>query len=363
MQICLVEPFYGGSHRAWADGYRSASNHDVNLVTLPAENWRWRMRGSAIALAEEVGRVYSDRSAPDVVMASSLIDLALFRELTNRHWGRPPTVLYMHENQLGYPSQRGTDPAYPWINWTSLLAADQIWFNSRFHLDSLMAALPEFLMRFPDGPHDGAVGSLLERSVVMPPGVELSGRLVSPLPRNAARPRLLWNHRWEHDKRPDRFAELVRSLDDVDFDVVICGEEPLGGDPLRDALVRRLGDRLVWLGFAARDRYVDLLRQSDVVLSVADHEYFGIAAVEAMAAGCCPVFPERLSYPELVDGWSGEPVLYTGDDPIPMLRERLSNLDRTREVGRAIAPTMSRHDWRHVAPRYDQALNRLGAGS
>ena len=65
MDVSLVEPFYGGSHRAWADGYAAHSMHDVTLVTLPAENWRWRMRGGAVALADQVGALCSTGYRPD----------------------------------------------------------------------------------------------------------------------------------------------------------------------------------------------------------------------------------------------------------------------------------------------------------
>jgi glycosyltransferase involved in cell wall biosynthesis len=335
--------------------------HEVTKVTMPAENWRWRMRGAAVGLGELVGEAYSNRPPPDVVMVSSLLDLALFRELTYRHWGRPPTVLYMHENQLGYPSQRGTDPAYPWINWTSLLAADEIWFNSQFHLDSLIAALPAFLARFPDGPHDTQLDSVVSRSLVMPPGVDLTG--ITPQRNSSQRPRLLWNHRWEHDKRPDRFADALRTLEDLDFEVILCGEEPLGGDDIREQVVALLEDRLVWLGFASRDQYLDLLSQSDIVVSAAEHEYFGISVVEAIAAGCCPVVPDRLSYPELLSDWSGDRVLYVGSDPAPMLRARLSDIEATRNLGQEIAGLMSRHDWEVAARRYDDAVDRLVSGA
>lgn len=36
MNILLVEPYYGGSHKAWADGYRDHSVHEVRLATMTA---------------------------------------------------------------------------------------------------------------------------------------------------------------------------------------------------------------------------------------------------------------------------------------------------------------------------------------
>ena len=43
-----------------------------------------------------------------------------------------------------------------------------------------------------------------------------------------------------------------------------------------------------------------VLKESDIFISTADHEFFGIAAVEAVAAGCIPVVPEHLAYPEVL---------------------------------------------------------------
>ncbi|MBT8214185.1 MAG: DUF3524 domain-containing protein, partial [Acidimicrobiia bacterium] len=47
MRVLLVEPYYAGSHRAWADGYVASSRHDVSLLTHDARFWKWRMHGSA----------------------------------------------------------------------------------------------------------------------------------------------------------------------------------------------------------------------------------------------------------------------------------------------------------------------------
>ena len=33
LDVLLVEPYFGGSHRAWAEGYAHHSRHRVRLVT------------------------------------------------------------------------------------------------------------------------------------------------------------------------------------------------------------------------------------------------------------------------------------------------------------------------------------------
>ncbi|MHC4370623.1 MAG: tRNA-queuosine alpha-mannosyltransferase domain-containing protein [Planctomycetota bacterium] len=51
MKILALEPYYGGSHKAFIDGLSKASRHDWTLLKLPAHKWKWRMRHSAITFA------------------------------------------------------------------------------------------------------------------------------------------------------------------------------------------------------------------------------------------------------------------------------------------------------------------------
>ena len=89
MRVLLIEPYFGGSHRVWAEGYAAASGHDVTIVSHPARGWAWRMRGAAVTLARQVAEVASDGYRPDVVLVSSMVDVAALR--TARRWRRIST--------------------------------------------------------------------------------------------------------------------------------------------------------------------------------------------------------------------------------------------------------------------------------
>lgn len=47
LDVLLCEPYFTGSHRAWATGLAAHSSHDVALVTHQGGCWKWRMQGAA----------------------------------------------------------------------------------------------------------------------------------------------------------------------------------------------------------------------------------------------------------------------------------------------------------------------------
>jgi len=100
MNILLVEPFYTGSHKSWAQGYQSFSNHNVQIISLPGQFWKWRMHGGAITLAKQ----FMDMDfSPDLILATDMLDLTTFLSLTKSRTAQVPNALYFHENQLSYP--------------------------------------------------------------------------------------------------------------------------------------------------------------------------------------------------------------------------------------------------------------------
>ncbi|NJN53367.1 MAG: DUF3524 domain-containing protein [Anaerolineae bacterium] len=55
-----------------------------------------------------------------------------------------------------------------------MLAADAVWFNSQFHLESWFTAVPTFLKHFPEYNELGSVETLRRKSRVLPVGVDFA---------------------------------------------------------------------------------------------------------------------------------------------------------------------------------------------
>lgn len=349
VKVLLVEPWFGGSHRAWAEGYAAHSAHEVEMLTLPDRAWRWRMRGSALSLAGAIG------SSPDVLLASSLLDVPAFLGHARRHLAHVPVGLYMHENQLTYPLPPGArrDTSLALVNWSSMAAADGVAFNSEFHRDSWFDALRPFLDSFPEPGHGGHVDGVLDRSTVLPVGVDMSW--IPEHTQKTAPPLIMWNQRWEHDKDPDAVVVGLQRLAEIgiEFRVALCGESPHGTTPESFlALASVLGDRLVHMGYAPSEVYRGLLVEASVVISTARHEFFGVAVVEAIAAGAHPIVPNRLSYPEIVG--AGEPFLY--ETPAAFV-DALAGA--VAEPDQRLTADVRRFSWPVVAPAYDAWLASL----
>ena len=320
------------------------------------------MRGSAITLAGQVTH------RPDVVLASSLLDLGSFLGHARKTLGDVRVVLYMHENQLTYPLPDGArrDMGAAFINWSSMVAADRVVFNSEFHRAAWFEAVEPMLRSHPEPRHIGLVDRIREASSVLPVGVELGW--VDEHASKSAPPLIIWNQRWEHDKDPDTLAWALGELagDGLEFRVAVCGESAFGQIPPSLAgLPDVLGERLIHHGFAERPVYEGLLTEASVVVSTARHEFFGVAVVEAMAAGARPVFPNRLSYPGLVPHEMHGAVLYGNRvELVAKLAAALTSLDHgpndaSDAVRDQTTQAARRFDWRTVAPAYDDLLSSL----
>lgn len=349
LRILALEPYYGGSHRAVLDGLVSAIDADWTLVTLPARKWKWRMRGAAITMADQLRSPSGERAlAPfDVIFASTFVNLAEFRGLAGGALARTPAVVYFHENQLAYPNQHVAewDFQFPLTNITSALSAERCLFNSRWNLEGFLDRIPGFLRGFPDHQPRNVVERIAEKSSVLAPPFDpavFAGAGVSRGPL----PRIVWPHRWEHDKDPEAFFQAVKILaeEGLDFQVAVAGQAFKDVPAPILSAEETLGSRLVHLGQPeSREAYAGLLSTCDISVSTARNEFFGIAMVESAYAGCWPLVPHRLAYPEVYP-----PEMRYSDHAALVARLRSLVLERPRE-GLA----------RHIGERY--ALGVLAA--
>lgn len=369
MNIWLVEPYHTGSHKAWANGYRAHSRHNVRLLTLPGRFWKWRMQGGAVTLSREAQGLHE---MPDLILASDMLNVPTFLALAGKEVADVPVCLYFHENQLTYPLQPGEkrDLHYGFINFASALRADAVFFNSAYHLGAFFDELPRLLKHFPDYNELWAVDALRAKASVLPLGLDL-GSFDTHRPSQAvsSRPLILWNHRWEYDKDPATFFRAIYALaaeaiecEELDFGLVLLGES-FRNQPAEFLDAReRLPDRIVHFGYAEEAAtYARLLWQADIVVSTAWHEFFGAAIVEACYCACHPILPHRLSYPELIPNSLHDACLYDDfDGLLALLRYAVSHVEDIRSF--SLRQEIRRFDWRQMAPRYDDNLEGVIEG-
>ncbi len=361
LNVTLLEPYYGGSHRRWVDGYRQHTAHSLTYLTLPAQAWKWRMQGGAVSLA----RLFQGRNPqPDVILASDMMNLATFQALTRTQTAGIPYALYFHENQLTYPqnSRQQHGWRYGFINYVSALSADLVLFNSQYHRDVFFDALPNMLKHFYDYNELATIKVIQERSQVLPLGMNLRHLdAFRTTKRPGSPPLILWNHRWEADKNPRAFLWLLRQLADrdIEFEVAILGERVRHTTPEFEQTRALLGERVVQFGYA--DDFSDYARwlwRADYVVSTAHQEFFGGAIAEAIYCGCIPLLPKRLNYPNLIPIAAYDACLYRTDaDLLPLVLRHLHG-DMQVDVA-ALRDDIATFDWGQMAPRYDNTLMRL----
>ncbi len=357
--ILALEPYYGGSHKAWIDGWRKRSRHRIDLLTLRARKWKWRMRGAALAFAERLSKRQQEEW--DGLIVTDMMNLAEFLALLRPRFDCIPTLLYFHENQLSYPLQEGEEINYHYAitNLVSALAATQVVFNSEYNRSDFFTGIREILGKMPDNhPAPSQIDDLEERSAILAPAVDLQS-LKAPRSRDKGPPILLWNHRWEYDKQPDVFLRALDTLAQkgVTFRTIICGKTFGKYSPYFKDVKQRLGERVLYLGYAtSRQQYSRLLAQSDIIVSTAIQEFFGISVVEAMYAGAFPILPRRLNYPNLVPKEHHADSLYEENRLVNTLEKAIKKADNSSLPD--LSDAVTHYDWEELLPEYDTLLEK-----
>lgn len=354
----MIEPYYGGSHRQWIDGYRAVSRHKISMLTMPAQFWKWRMQGGAVTMARQFAQLDTQ---PDLIVASDMLDLSLFRALTRTEI---PIALYFHENQLTYPQNRrqGHGWQYGFINYASALAADAVFFNSQFHYDDFFAELPRMLKHFADHNELESIEAIRAKSQVLSLAIDLS-RFDAHTPAAKTpnqQPLILWNHRWETDKNPATFSDTLIQLatEGFDFKIAITGQNFRTQNTVFDDLHAQLNDRIIHFGYAPTfAEYARLLWQADYIISPAYQDFFGIAVTEAIYCQCVPLLANDLNYPHLLPTDAHAACLFREGALTGLLRQHL--LGNYQVNTTPLRQHVSQFDWQHMVTHYDNTFSAL----
>lgn len=361
MKILLLEPFFTGSHRAWAEQLASHSHHEVFIAGMEGRYWKWRMHGAAVTLSK---RIKSLDLHPDLILATDMLDVSTFLGVTKGHLPTTSLILYFHENQMAYPWGQNTIRNNNWrhyafINYTSALSADQVLFNSRYNRESFHQEAYQLLKSYHDYNELETVNTIREKSKVLPLGLDLAS--FDPVIKHAGRskdpPLIVWNHRWEGDKNPEAFAKLIMTLNEegYNFELALLGEAPYGNIKVFEELKAELGDKVVAFGYAESfEEYAAWLAQADLIPVTSNQDFFGASVVEAMYCGCYPILPNRLAYPEHIPvEWKG--ILYdTFQELLLKTRWALENINEVRSYN--LSYHVEKYDWKNMINQYDQVF-------
>ena len=367
MNILLLEPYFTGSHAAWAAGLKKYSRHRVTILSLKGAYWKWRMHGGAVTLAHAFMK--SDET-PDLILAGDMLDLTTFLALTRSRTHPIPVALYFHENQLSYPwSPDDRDIAakrdrhYGFINYVSALAADRCYFNSAFHMDSFLTELRPFLKHFPDSNELHTIAQINEKSRVLPLGLDLRRfDRAEPFPGDEHGPLILWNHRWEYDKNPGAFFRLMFRLEKAGrpFRLALLGENFSRRPEIFEEARGRLGGRIVQYGYAESfSEYARWLQTADLLPVTSRHDFFGISVAEAAYCGVRPILPRRLSYPEIFPVSSFGSLYYSDEEALFQQTVLLLRQGADRGETDRLRDRVSQYDWQRMIVRYDDELADL----
>ena len=365
--VLALEPYYGGSHKAFLDGWIENSRHDWTVLTLPAYKWRWRMRHAALTFAEQTINLLKTGKKWDIIFCSDMLNLAAFLGLAPEAVRKLPAIVYFHENQLTYPvkNEKLRDYQSVYINFTTGIAATRIWFNSAFNRDSFLAHLPGFLKRMPDYQHLEKVELLRDKSEVWHPGI---AKFAERGERKPGPCRILWACRWEYDKNPEDFFNALKILksENCEFRISVIGEGFRTAPPVFEWAHEYFQDHIdSWGYLESRELYEQELAQADVVVSTAIHEFFGIGILEAVAAGAFPLLPNRLAYPEIFSDENNniyEQFFYDGSPG--NLAENIAKLagiiSKNKSVWNGIPESerkiAKKYYWENISPALDDAL-------
>ena len=357
----------------FALGMKENSRHEIDILSLPDKNWKWRMRGAALSFVKQIKNI----EKYNLIFVTDMINLAEFIALLPVR--STPVVLYFHENQLTYPVQQNNkkegkrDLQFGYINMMSALSATKVFFNSKFQFNEFILKLEQIIKIAPDFESEWIKDEIIDKSKVLYPGCRFAApdnkqenKIYNPEPGNKKAPLIIWNHRWEWDKNPDDFFEALQILKKkkVPFTLALLGEQYGGMPEVFESAKKEFSDEIIAFGYLeSKEEYISLLQKGSIVISTSIQENFGISVVEAVRMGCVPLLPDRLSYPEIMPEKYLNEIIYSNKaDFHGKLENMLLNYQDYGDLKEKLSLYMGKYSWHAMINEYDTEFENVLRG-
>ena len=367
-RVLMLSGYDAVSHRLWRERLRLAfPNWEWTTLIGAPRHFAFRLRSNPMQWVNlEAATLNQDY---DLLIATSMVDLSTLRGMAPKLTSIP-TLLYFHENQFAYPDsrQRSDNIEQILIPIYSAACSDLILFNSEYNRSTFLQGVNELSRKLPE-PFPQNVLDKLNLSEIAP----------VPLPDWPARAELssrsnqlevVWNHRWEYDKGPALLLEIVNLCWHLKLPVKfnIVGQqfrEQPGEFASIHKTLQRLHTHFDWqpghFGYIANEEeYRHLLDISDVVLSTALHDFQGLAIQEACLAGCSPLAPRALAYPEYLPDGNTFPRLESDASTAKEVVSKLKDFLKRKQAGHALPLVdLKTYQLKVVKERYQQLIHGL----
>jgi len=371
-RLLLLSAYDAKSHQHWRHLLQNTlDQYDWTQIALPDRHFSWRVRGNSLTYATQYHDLLSKHY--DALIVTSMVDLSALRGFVPS-LAKIPTLNYFHENQFDYPAsvQREFDANRLNAQLTSiysLICADTLLFNSQYNQDTFFSGANALLKKMPDGVNKRLLDDIQAKSKVL--AVPIHDHYWSKAQNRPTRDNhpieIVWNHRWEYDKQPQVLFDALILLQQagVPFKLHLLGQSFRKIPECFAKAKAQLAEHIATWGYQPNEKYQQILHSADIVVSTAIHDFQGLSMLEAIAAGCFAIAPNRVAYPEYIPAQDLYSVV-DGVDEAQTLSEAIKNkisaiesgkLGRQHRLERAEA--IKRYACASLIGEYCQILERL----
>lgn len=164
---------------------------------------------------------------------------------------------------------------------------------------------------------------------------------------------VVYSSRWDKEKRPDIFLKIaektIKKDPSIKFIITTSSEKIKSND--RDLLLilhiylKKYPNNIILRQNQTKEQYYKNLLESKIQINTADQDFVSWTLLEATLAGCRPLYPYYLSFPEVLNYRAD--LMYVKNDIDDAVNKILTFMDSPKE------------NWSWIYERFDKSWERM----